>query len=330
MVEPEHRGPTEPLRTAPPRRPGSVRRTSTVDTTWPDGFAGDAVVHGRARDLRTGADGGGEVLAEVELRARVAPDRTLSQLDGPDDRLRQLVGAWTFRGFRTATREALPDLDGSPSPLRLLLDDLPPALLVSGFAYLAGDAYADVPAGSGSGFEGQIDICAGWARDSGMVQAALEHGRSPTPVSVPSPSLDDADDPLAWHDAPLPPPVATRRRRLLDVHAADPVTVSVSAVFRDSHVAPDGIERSFHEYAVRAVVDRTSRTITAVEARPGVLPWHECPRALASAGRVVGTSIDDLRAQVRETFRGTSTCTHLNDVLAAIGDTPVLLAHLTP
>lgn len=326
-LEPEHRGPTEPLRSSPPRRPGSIRRTSTVDTTWPDGFDGDAVVHGRARDLRTGAGGAADEVATAELRARVAPDRTLTEIDGPDERLQRLVGTWTFRGFRTATAEALPDLAGSASPLRLLLDDLPPALLVSGFAFLAADAYPDAPGGSGA-FESQIDICAGWARGSGMVEAALRDRLSPTPVAIPSPSLDDPDDPLAWHDAPTPAPIATRRRRLLDVRGAGPGSITVAALFRDTHFGPDGVERSFHEYAVRAVVDRATRTIAAVEARPGVLPWHECPRALASAGRVVGTSVDDLRAEVRSTFRGTSTCTHLNDVLAAIGDTPVLLDRL--
>jgi hypothetical protein len=42
---------------APPRRPGSVRRTVTMDFTWPDGLAGDTVLDGRARDLGTDGDG---------------------------------------------------------------------------------------------------------------------------------------------------------------------------------------------------------------------------------------------------------------------------------
>jgi hypothetical protein len=324
-LEPEHRGPTEPLRSAPPRRPGSARRTSTIDVTWPDGFDGEMSLHGRARDLRTPPSGGAEVVAVAELDARVTPDRVLAAIDGSDERLQQLVGTWTFRGFRTATAAALPELSSSTSPLRLLLDDLPPALLVSGFALLAADALAG---GSRDPqmLESQIDICAGWARDTGMVRFAQEHGGTPTPVSVPSPPLGDPDDGDAWHDAPLPAPPATRRRRLLDVSGDEDTSIlRVDALFRDSHVGPDGIERSFHEYAVQATVDASTRAITTIDARAGVLPWHECPAALASAGRVVGTSIDDLRPQVRATFRGTSTCTHLNDVFAAIGDTAVLL-----
>ena len=42
---------------APPRRAGSLRRTTTMDFTWPDGLAGDTVLDGRGRDLRTNGDG---------------------------------------------------------------------------------------------------------------------------------------------------------------------------------------------------------------------------------------------------------------------------------
>src|SRR5215469_8466706 len=52
---------------APPRRAGSVRRTTTMDFTWPDGLAGDTVLDGRGRDLLTGGDGTVAVLAEASL-----------------------------------------------------------------------------------------------------------------------------------------------------------------------------------------------------------------------------------------------------------------------
>ncbi len=322
---PEHRGPTAPLQGAPARVPGSMRRTSTLDTTWPDGFAGPMAVCGRARDLRTG-DEQTDVLATAELTVTVAPDRTVSVIEGGDPRLSQLVGASTMRGFRSAAAEALPDLEASGIPLRLLLDDLPGALLVSGFAMLAADAFAGA---TGPGIlDAQVDVCAGWADGSGMVSAVRTHGQTPTPASVESPPLEDPDDPLGWHELPQLEPISTRRRRLLDV-APDPrddTCLRIEARFRDSHLGPDGVERSFHEYGVRAIADRSSRTLVAVDAWPGVLPWRECPGALASAGRVVGTPLADVRSQVRASFRGTTTCTHLNDVLAAIGDADVLAA----
>ena len=334
-LEPEHRGPTTPLQGAPARAPGSMRRTSTLDTTWPEGFAGPMAVHGRARDLATGHERA-DVLATSELTVTVAPDRTVSHIDASgidpggrdpgDPRLSQLVGASTMRGFRSAVAAALPDLEASGVPLRLLLDDLPGALLVSGFAMLAADAFTG---STGPGIlDAQIDVCAGWADGSGMVSAVRTHGQTPTPASVESPPLEDPDDSLGWHELPPLEPISTRRRRLLDV-APDPrdtTCLRIEARFRDSHIGADGVERSFHEYGVRAIADRSSRTLVAVDAWPGVLPWRECPGALASAGRVVGTPLADVRSQVRASFRGTTTCTHLNDVLAAIGDADVLAA----
>ena len=52
---------------APPRRPGSVRRTSSLDVTRGDGdgFLGAAAISGRGRDLLTGIDGRASVLDEA-------------------------------------------------------------------------------------------------------------------------------------------------------------------------------------------------------------------------------------------------------------------------
>ena len=70
-LHPRH-GVHAPTRSTPPRAPGSLRRTSTVDMLRPDGLFGEVVLVGRARDLATGADGAPHVLAEAGLRARVA------------------------------------------------------------------------------------------------------------------------------------------------------------------------------------------------------------------------------------------------------------------
>jgi hypothetical protein len=49
---------------------------------------------------------------------------------------------------------------------------------------------------------------------------------------------------------------------------------------------------------------------------------------VASARRIVGTTADDLRSRVRTDLTGTSTCTHLNDMLRSLADLPVLAAGL--
>jgi hypothetical protein len=56
-----------------------------------------------------------------------------------------------------------------------------------------------------------------------------------------------------------------------------------------------------------------------------VLPWTECPAAAASAGRLDGLRVDELRERVAKEFRGTTTCTHLNDLLRSLADLGALV-----
>ena len=60
-----------------------------------------------------------------------------------------------------------------------------------------------------------------------------------------------------------------------------------------------------------------------------MLPWMECPGAVASAERLSGMPIAELRTRVRREFTGTSTCTHLNDTLRSLGDLEVLVGQLS-
>ena len=62
----------------------------------------------------------------------------------------------------------------------------------------------------------------------------------------------------------------------------------------------------------------------AVTANVRVLPWQKCPGAIGSAARVRGMTLAELRGRIRGEFVGTSTCTHLNDTLRAIGDLDAL------
>ena len=49
-------GPHAPAVATPPRPPGSVRRTTSIDTVRPDGPDGQLVVDARGRDLLTAAE----------------------------------------------------------------------------------------------------------------------------------------------------------------------------------------------------------------------------------------------------------------------------------
>jgi hypothetical protein len=308
---------------------GWSRRTSTFDTTRPDGIAGKMIMEGRARDLVTAPGGEGVTVGEARVSAEVdGASRELQALDTEPEveALQELLGAVVGPGFRARVDGIVPDERELHSLLYLLLDDLPGAGLVSGYAMLQADAVpkarqADEYLGA------RADLCAGWASDGSMMVMLREHGQNPTPLGPPAPDLARSDDPVGWHDfAPLPPIGMRRLRRLDVIPSSEPDEPHrVDVFFRDSSFDPTAVETVVHEYSVTAMVDGATRTVVEIAATPNVLPWQECPAAIASASRLVGHGLDDLRPWVRETFVGTTTCTHLNDVLRGMTDVGVLL-----
>jgi hypothetical protein len=339
---PEAAGPHDPLLTTVPRARGSVRRTSNIDTDRPDGMRGNAVVDGRARDLRTNPDGSAEVVAEATLQATLSPTHQLLTLRTSPDFpvLGQLIGARVGPGFRSRLNEivAAGDACEDGEPLYLLLDDLPGATLVSGYALhssgaLDPDPSADAaPVRPAIDFDGRGDLCAGWANDATMMIHIRETGSIPVPMGPPAPRLEPETDPLSWHTmAPLSPHAVRRRRRLDLIPPADTNAAhQIDLHFRDSHVDAEGIETIMHEYTVTGTVNAAAGRIVDVAARAQVLPWLECPGAVASAQRIAGMELSQLRPVVRKEFVGRSTCTHLNDSLRSLADLAALYGELEP
>jgi Protein of unknown function (DUF2889) len=170
------------------------------------------------------------------------------------------------------------------------------------------------------------DQCSGWALDGGFIANLRDTGRLATPHGPPAPQLASRDDAQAWHDTAPLPPEATRRRRRLDVLPPNADGVhAIDAHFRDSHVDGAGNETVVHEYAAGGSVDARRHVIVDLWARALVLPWAECPVAVASAERLPGTTFDDLRLRVRRELVGTASCTHLNDMLRSLADLGALL-----
>lgn len=143
-----------------------------------------------------------------------------------------------------------------------------------------------------------------------------------------APDLDRDDDPLAWHTVPQLAPQAMRRRRRIDVCADGAGQFEIDAMFRDTYVRSDGMETIIHEYTLTVVVDADSGVIVESSATPRVLPWQECPGAVASAERITGMTLRELHFRVRRELFGTSTCTHLNDLLRSVADTESLMARV--
>lgn len=319
-------GPQRPLAATPSRRAGSVRRTTTVDTHWPDFEAGSVTLDVRGRDLRTGVDRTAAVLDGIALVLEVDPaDGRVRGVDGGPDRLQGLVGGTLRAGFGRHLATALPEDAARRTLAHAVLDDLNGAFLVSGYAPLRAGVYDIDPEVRKAHAVHQKDICIGWSASSDMYGLLTAEGRTAVPYGPVAPALD-ADDPLGWHPVAPMGPKAMRRRRQLDVWRDDDGTIGVQSHFRDSYAAEDH-EMALHEYVVVASVGTDGRIASAV-ADPRTLPWRECPGAAASASRVVGLHLDELAARVRRELVGPTTCTHLSSTLRLLADVPVLAAAL--
>ena len=310
------------------RTPGSIRRTSTIDSTRPVGIHGDVVQFGRARDLLTAADGTTRVVGEVALESRIAHSRNYELLEltatPQHQSLSLLIGRSVSTGFRAAVVEAMPDENDRATLLHLLLDDLTGAALVSGYAVGAAGAL------DGHKREGprlQIEgLCAGFQKGS-TIMIEVDAGRhAPTVTGPIAPPLVD-DDEIGWHELRPLGAHDMRRWRRLDVRPpAEPGGLyDVEAYFRDSHMNPEGVETVIHEYTVNVLVDGTTQSIIGSSAAAHSLPWVECIEAEASGNRLAGRALRGLRPGVREEFTGITTCTHLNDTMRSIEDVRALL-----
>ena len=73
--------PADPVPAPPPRRPGSIRRTSTMLMSWPGGLGTELHLQARARDLLTPAQGDARVVAAAELTAMTGRERDIQSLE---------------------------------------------------------------------------------------------------------------------------------------------------------------------------------------------------------------------------------------------------------
>jgi hypothetical protein len=309
----------------PARAPRSVRRTTTIDQAWDD-FGKPHVVTASGRDLLTRADSSTEVLDEARVRIEVGGAGSVASvaLDPHHEGLRELVGAPARSGFRARVAELAPEHRARASVLHQLLDDVPLAMLIASYGLTREHPEWNIPPEAAHRL---TDLCAGWAKGATMLDALGTTGIFPVPVGPPAPSLDNPDDPLGWHETPPMAARSVRRVRRLDVVAADPLVLEV--YFRDSHQGADGTTDVLHEYTLDATLDPSTLVVRSSTARAHTLPWPECPGALASAARIVGHRPDELAELVATELVGTSTCSHLNDLLRSIAGVTTMAEALT-
>jgi hypothetical protein len=312
------------------RRPGSVRRTSTIDMSWPGGWGTQMLLEGRARDLLTPADGGEPtVLSEDRLQLDVGTDRGIVSIAATPDRpeLADLVGARGGGRLRARIAEAVPQERALGTPLYLLLDDLAGATLVGGFAYSQWrEKYPEAWGGRAAGPQRRMEgICTGFQIGSSGLDAAGQSRfiHDIKPVAEVSPT----GDPIGWHKVPEFDDVAMRRSRRIDVQVVNGV-LEIDSFFQDSSTTPGGGRIAVHEYRVSALADERTGELLSVAADPRVLPFRECPLAVLNVDRLVGTPLSELRSVVLEKLKGIDGCTHLNDALRALAEVPIMAQSL--
>ncbi|GMU77456.1 MAG: hypothetical protein AMXMBFR46_02560 [Acidimicrobiia bacterium] len=320
-----------PVVGTPPRRPGSVRRTATIDMGWPGGLGTPLHLAGRSRDLLTPESGDPVVAGAAEMHATIGDNRTITAIDALPDHpgIELLVGAQGGSYLRSAIDAALPGERESASPLYVLLDDIAGCSLIAGFVWSRWEpdfaARMREARGSMGIRKGKI-ICSG-LRPGGWAQTAPDDERRSMHNVRPAGDISTPDDPWGWHALPERPEVAMRRHRRIDVWR-DGDDIVVDELFRDSAWEPDGSEIVLHEYEVAARVDAASATLASVTATPRVLPFPECPWVAPNVAWLAGHPVRAFRTDVQQTLTELDCCTHLNDMLRCLAEVPVLAAAL--
>ena len=316
------------LARTPDRYPGSLRRTTTIQSIWLAPDYRTLLLTARGRDLLTGADGGAVVTdaCQLDLRA-VGREKAVQRVvsDPPIPNLHLLEGTKLSGGFR---RTVGTTLAVSPSSVTaLILDDLPAAAFVSAAAPVraAIEATGHVPPLALEQRDHPA-VCIGH-RPEGVMAQRRQEGRPLMGQGPPAGSLVRPDDPLAWPDDSAPPVHGMRRIRRIDVRVLDG-EVLVDTHFRDSYREGSGLETVMHEYEVLARANADELVVRDIEVRPRVLPGPDCPAAAASAQAVVGSPFEQLRAFVRAELHDDTVCTHLNDQLRSLADVPRLVETL--
>lgn len=334
MSSPSRRYPVSVDMPAPPHEPRhlpNVRRETRIVSHRDDD--GSVAVHAQGRIVREPPLGASSVVAATArstfVTLLVDSDRTIVDLDSSDHG----IGGLSLRGMTLGGgfRRHLASATGTLDRLTVaLLDQLPGAVVVSGYRRLYDSAAHPQPAAASSDRRHKppkVDICAGWGGDGTMVSMIRRDGGIPAPIGpvVDPATLDDS----GWDPRVTELPEGAVRREIRYELSHVNASWVVDAWLRDSHMRPSGQLGAVHEYGLSADVDAQGIVRSAL-ATPHVLPWPECPSAVDSVARLVGRRVGEIRDIVGSEFRGISTCTHLNDLARGIADVPWLVEFYQP
>ncbi len=314
----------------PVRSTHSVRRTSTIDTHWPEGRDGPMSMRGDARDIFTGASlTEQKVLSTASFDILASGAREILSIESSPalPNRASLEGVRAGGQSRKATSSQVSIMNAEHSPLHLLLDDFAGASLVAGWAWSRWmDGDLTTPDKNNTALPRMEGICAGFRPGA----SSLDSEGRPLQSIQSSAFVESIINPAdwgGWHSVRRQEGVAMRRARWMEVRRVERL-FEVSSGFQDSATDPSGRRVAVHEYRLNAKIDCETSILTEVNADPRILPYRECPAAAANIGRLMGVSVEELRREVLDRLPGTLGCTHLNDMLRSLADIPRLTVML--
>ena len=321
---------------APARPANSVRRTSSIDVSWPDGIEGSRLVQGRVRDYHTGRTGGpGTVLGEAWMEATLDADKTISAISANEapEAFNQLIGQRGGNHLRLFIKEVMPELISTGAPLYLALDDISGSALVSPVAWSQWhpdwiERFREtMPAGEFANMRAnKVNVC--WGLQEGNTGVSSITLANPI-ADADAGDLRNPSDPEGWNELPAIDGPGFRRARRIDVSRDDASgVIRVNSSFQDSSATRDGGRIAIHEYLLTAEIDAETLELRTLVPEPRILPFPECPGAVANTRRLIGRKITEVRTDVLDLLRGPDGCTHLNDALRAMAEVPILAEHL--
>ena len=313
----------------PIRRPGSARRTSTIDATWPEEREGRIQLHGITRDCITPEKGHAlHTIGHDELFVTADSDRCITQIRSTPDRpsLQTLVGIRALKELRQQLASVIPQDQQKGAPFYSLMHDITGVVIISDWAWASRkESLLPGPRDKRRAMMAKMEsACIGFHPDSSALRT---DGRYQANMAAFVPPFVREDDPEGWHDLPDVTGVSMRRARWLDLWIED--DIHIESGFQDSATTEEGPRKAVHEYSVRAIFDKQSMVLKSVIATPHILPFPECPGAVKNIHRLLGSAAPDIRDQVSQTLYKTNGCTHLNDALRSLADAPALVANLT-
>lgn len=325
--------PRTPHGAVPLRRPGSVRRTMSIDIDWPGGGMTPCRFRGRARDIVTPVDGGEPLVIAEDAITGHLDQRTILDVESspPRDVLAKLPGERAGARLRAALDRVLHAEKRAGEPIYLLLDDLAGASLVCMWGWSRWNAEqvrarverAELKMPDMAG------VCIGFRPGSRALIPIQQQDAGFRPNSTEVVPLVNPADPAGWHALPADEEKPHfRRARMIDIWREDG-RIHVESLFQDSASLPGStLREAIHEYRLRATADGATGTLLTLDASPGTLPHAECPAATVNISTLLNTPMADLRDTVLERLRKTAGCTHLNDMIRSLAEAPVLAGKL--